>query len=119
MSYILKPCPRCGDEMHIIREWIECEGCYLTYGYNPSRKKIYDDIGNLIKQWNIEFPPKLLTLKQLSKMTDVDWIWLDFPELPPEEGGWHRAKRTYMVYSHKDYGKTWLAYNSGPIRRGE
>lgn len=55
-----------------------------------------------------------LTLEELSEMSDTDWVWVMFPELAPEESGWHRAKRLYDTYSKSHYSKTWLAYRRKP-----
>ena len=55
-----------------------------------------------------------LTLEQLREMSYTDWVWVVFPELPPEENGWIRASQIYRRYSHEHYGKTWIAYRRSP-----
>ena len=59
-------------------------------------------------------PNEPLTLEQLREMSYTDWVWVVFPELPPEENGWIRASQIYRRYSHEHYGKTWIAYRRSP-----
>lgn len=55
-----------------------------------------------------------LTLEQLSKMSKTDWVWVVFPELEREEDMWEKAKYMYNLFSHENYGKTWIAYAHEP-----
>lgn len=55
-----------------------------------------------------------LTLEELRKMSYIDWVWVIYPELPPEENEWFRASELYKRYSHEHYGKTWIAYRRQP-----
>ena len=57
-----------------------------------------------------------LTLDDLSKLSNTDWVWVVFPELASDESGWYRAKRLYDTYSKSHYGKTWIAYRRPPER---
>lgn len=71
-------------------------------------------------EWLAEHMPTLtppiepLTLEQLREMSYTDWVWVVFPELPPEENEWVRASQLYSRYSHEHYGKTWIAYHRPP-----
>ena len=117
----LKSCPFCGSNNVSFVEteeqplenstqgFIYCHGC----GFSSD---VFHDGVIAKKHWNRRAQPanKPLTLGELREMGETDWVWLTFPELTPEESGWYRAKRTYMIYSHEHYGKTWLAYRSEP-----
>lgn len=69
----------------------------------------------------VEYAPTLpkpssdpLTLEELRGMSYTDWVWVVFPELPPEENCWYRASQLYNCYSHEHYKKTWIAYRRPP-----
>lgn len=96
-----KECPLCGKKDTLeLTSCVELEEC---------EKKA-------VEKWNRRPTPenKPLTLDELSKLTNDDWVWVEFPELNKSESLWYRAKRLYDVYSHENYGKTWLAYARKP-----
>ena len=125
----LKPCPFCGGEAEIMshpvytylkpydpetadkKYYAQCKACATQCGVLE-----YDTPEEAKAAWEHRAEPdnEPLTLDELREMGETDWVWLTFPELTPEESGWYRAKRTYMIYSHEHYGKTWLAYRSKP-----
>lgn len=133
----LKPCPFCGAQVKLMA--IAGEPYPPTYEVNLGTvSEDSDDICyvhcptcganwhievrvdafpmDTIAAWNRRPAPenKPLTLEQLSKLTNDDWVWVEFPELDKSESLWHRAKRLYDVYSHENYGKTWIAYARKP-----
>lgn len=59
-------------------------------------------------------PNEPLTLEELRKMSYIDWVWVVYPGLPPEENEWFRASELCKWYSHEHYGKTWIAYRRPP-----
>lgn len=71
------------------------------------------DAAALLEQ-DAEPPNEPLTLEELRGMSNKDWVWVVFPQLPPEENCWYRAKKLYDLYSHAHYGETWLAYRRKP-----
>ena len=75
-----------------------------------------DDIIDIIEGQPVLPQPsnEALTLEELREMSYTDWVWVVFPELPPEENCWYRASQLYNCYSHEHHGKTWIAYRCPP-----
>ena len=124
----LKPCPFCGKNRLTINfndrspnlfpfsAHVLCLNCLASVGAHGFEQTKAEAQARAVASWNRRAQPanEPITLNELRGMTDTDWVWLVFPEFPPEENGWHRAKRTYQTYSHEHYGKTWLAYRHKP-----
>ncbi|WNX85233.1 hypothetical protein RWV98_02860 [Agathobaculum sp. NTUH-O15-33] len=92
---------------------------YEPQGYRTALRDAVEAIEQVdaLHAQNEDNPP--LTLEELRGMSNTDLVWVVFPELPPEDNCWYRAKKLYDLYSHAHYGKTWLAYRRKPEGGGE
>lgn len=59
-----------------------------------------------------------LTLEELRDMNINRWVWIQFPGCSVDEDYWERAPKAFHMYSHEDYGKTWIAYRRPPEGEG-
>lgn len=90
---------------------VECDTCGAVGPFGKTRKEAIA-LFNSRMQPEEETAP--LTLEELRGMSDTDWVWVVFPELPRCEDGWFRARQLYDTYSKAHYSKTWLAYRRPP-----
>lgn len=130
MSEELKPCPFCGGEAKLVKIerdnypygtcdyicYVLCKNCGVTgKTFSSENQNEYKET-EAITAWNTRFQaePKALTLVELSKMTNTDWVWIVYPDMAYYEYGWQRAANIYNRFAHELYGKTWLAYDKPP-----
>jgi hypothetical protein len=85
-----------------------CEQCQIDY----SDRLFLHELLRAYENENERENPKPLTLDELKDMWEADWVWVTFPELSPKDSGWYKAEQVCKLYSHEQYGKTWVAYCS-------
>lgn len=85
-----------------------------AYAATTDNAELADDIIN----WVGAEPNKPLELEELRDMNVDQWVWLEFPGCSADEDYWERALKAFHMYSHEDYGKTWIAYRHRPKGEG-